>query len=130
MKSNEDIPLRNLIDFPSNHSLKQQTYLEDCANFVSNAYIHRRGLRTQKYPPSNMIGVKDWNSYMRALNGKIKNIVTLAHWNGGSSFLAKCERGKEKLREIENYLLLHKIDVLGVSEANLYDNVPLHEYNI
>ena len=38
----------------------------------------------------------NWNSHIRALNGNFKNTLTLAHWNGGSSFLGKCNRGKEK----------------------------------
>ena len=41
---------------------------------------------------------------MRATNGNIKNTITLAHLNGGSSFLGKIERGIEKLQEIENFL--------------------------
>ena len=64
---------------------------------------------------------------MRALNGNIKNTLTLAHWNRGSSFLGKSDRGIEKLQEIENFLLNNKIDVLGLSEANL--DSELEEYN-
>ena len=44
--------------------------------------------------------VSDWNSHMRATNGNTKTSVTVAHWNGGSSFLGKSERGREKLEEI------------------------------
>ena len=39
----------------------------------------------------------DWNSHMRATNGNIRNTITLAHWNVGSSALGKSEKGIEKL---------------------------------
>ena len=42
----------------------------------------------------------DWNSFINALNGNIKNTLTIAHWNGGSSFLDKSEKGREKLSEV------------------------------
>ena len=64
---------------------------------------------------------------MKVLNGNIKNTITIAHWNGGSSSLGKSEKGKEKLLEVENLLTNHKIDILGLSEANLDDE--LDEYN-
>ena len=56
--------------------------------------------------------------------------ITIAHWNGGSSFLAKSDRGREKLNEIENFLKEKKIDILGVSEANLDSTIPECEYKI
>ena len=56
---------------------------------------------------------------MKALNGNIKNSITLAHWNGGSSFLGKSEKGREKLQEIKDILRDNNIDILGISEANL-----------
>ena len=64
------------------------------------------------------------------INGKSKNSVTIAHWNGGSSFLAKSDRGREKLTEIENYLRLNEIDVLGVSEVNLDATPAEYDYKI
>ena len=67
---------------------------------------------------------------MRMVNGNHKNTITIAHWNGGSSFLSKSEKGWEKLNEIENYLCNHKIDILGVSEANLDTKIPEYEYKI
>ena len=75
-------------------------------------------------------GVSDWNFLMRMVNGNHKNTITIGHWNGGSSFLSKSEKGREKLNEIENYLYNQKIDILGVSEANLDRNIPEYEYKI
>ena len=69
----------------------------------------------------------DWNTFMKALNGNIKNTLTIAHWNGGSSFLGKSEKGREKVSEVENLLVSNKIDVLGLSEANL--DAELDDYN-
>ena len=36
---------------------------------------------------------RDWNSYMKALNGN-KTCIDVAHWNGGSSHLGKSCKGK------------------------------------
>ena len=75
-------------------------------------------------------GISDLNLLMRMVNGNRKNTIKIGHWNGGSSFLSKSEKGREKLNEIENYLLNHKIDILGISEANLDTNIPEYEYKI
>ena len=115
----------------SNQSLVQEPYTVNCTHFVLYVWINGRGLGTKLYPPLFLPGVGDWNTYMRAINGNSKkNTVTLAHWNASSSFLGKSERGREKLREIENYLHQHKIDILGVSEANLDNTLGEYEYKI
>ena len=56
---------------------------------------------------------------MKSYNGNIKQSINIGHWNGGSSYLGKSDRGIEKLNEIEHYLISNKLDILGISEANL-----------
>ena len=70
---------------------------------------------------------RDWNAYMKAMNGNIKNNISIGHWNWGSSFLGKSDKGREKLTEVENILTKFKLDVLGLSEANL--DIDLQNYN-
>ena len=43
---------------------------------------------------SVFVCIFDWNSYMKAINGNIKNTISIAHWNGGSSFLGKSGKGR------------------------------------
>ena len=79
---------------------------------------------------SAFVCIIDWNSYMKAINGNIKNTISIAHWNGGSSFLGKSEKGREKLNEVENFPVENKLDVLGLSEANLDSEVQEYNYKI
>ena len=64
-------------------------------------------------------GASDWNSIMKSYNGNIKNSLNVAHWNGGSSHLAKSSKGKEKLEHVKSLISKYNIDVFGLSEANL-----------
>ena len=43
----------------------------------------------------------EWNSFMKATNGNIKQCMNVAHWNGGSSHLGKSTKGKEKLEHVK-----------------------------
>ena len=72
---------------------------------------------------------RDWNSYMKALNGN-KTCLDVAHWNGGSSHLGKSSKGKEKLLHTKFLLSKYNLDVLGLSEANLHNSVNELEYKI
>ena len=73
---------------------------------------------------------KEWNSIMKSLNGNTKNSLNVAHWNGGSSYLAKSSKGKEKMEHIKFLLNKYNIDVFGISEANLHNSVDEFEYKI
>ena len=66
---------------------------------------------------------------MKMYNGNKSNILNVAHWNGGGSFLAKSERGKEKLEHISHYLNTYKID-MGISESNIDSDLYECEYQI
>merc|ERR1712240_45302 len=72
---------------------------------------------------------RDWNSYMKALNGN-KTCLDVAHWNGGSSHLGKSSKGREKLLHFKFLLSKYNLDVLGLSEANLHKSVNNLEYKI
>ena len=61
----------------------------------------------------------DWNKYMKIVNGNRESTITLGHWIGGSSHLGKSVRGLHKLEQIKFILDKYKIDILGISEANL-----------
>ena len=82
-------------------------------------------LMVQNYQPR----ARDWNSYMKALNGN-KTCLDVAHWNGGSSHLGKSSKGKEKLLHTKFLLSKYNLDVLGLSEANLHNSVNELEYKI
>ena len=72
---------------------------------------------------------RDWNAYMKAMNGN-KTCLDVAHWNGGSSHLGKSSKGKEKLLHTKFLLSKYNLDVLGLSEANLHNSVNELEYKI
>ena len=65
------------------------------------------------YISSNSVTISyvcmNWNLYMRSINGNTKNTLNIAHWNGGSSFLCKSDRGKEKLQQIEYNLTTYNM---------------------
>ena len=70
--------------------------------------------------PSTLMGqnyqlkARDWNSYMKAMNGN-KTCLDVAHWNGGSSHLGKLSKGREKLLHAKFLLSKYNLDVLGLS---------------
>ena len=102
---------------------------------IYNSFINRVPLKMNGYFNNvNCLAYSfctlDVNGVMKAINGNTKNSITLAHWNGGGSFLGKSLRGKEKLQDIKNILTCNNIDVLGVSEANLDSNLEEYNYKI
>ena len=92
-------------------------------NEVSNLWPST--LTVQNY----QLKARDWNLYMKALNGN-KTCLDVAHWNGGSSHLGKSSKGKEKLLHVKFLLSKFNLDVLGLSEANLHKSVNSLEYKI
>ena len=72
---------------------------------------------------------REWNSYMKAINGN-KTCINVAHWNGGSSHLGKSSKGKEKLHHVKFLLNKYNVDVFGLSEVNLHKSVNNLEYKI
>ena len=128
---------------PENH----QTYSE---YYVSNAATYYRGgtMSYQEqlleynwnkwmriYNGSTAYHIRNvcfinWNNYMRSYNGNGKNSLILAHLNAGAGYLGKSSKGKEKLVHIENFLQAHKIDIIGISEANLGSEISDHEVKI
>ena len=44
--------------------------------------------------------VQKWNQYMKCYNGNV-NYLNIAHWNGGSSYLCKNQKGRDKLKNIK-----------------------------
>ena len=62
---------------------------------------------------------KNWNKLMHSMSRDLRNSVKLGHWNGGPSYFGRQGREVEKLETIKEILLLHKLDVLGISEANI-----------
>ena len=87
--------------------------------------ITRGHRRVQNY----QLKSRDWNSYMKALNGN-RTCIDVAHWNGGSSHLGKSSKGKEKLNHVRYLLSKYNLDILGLSEANLHKSVNKLEYKI
>ena len=75
-------------------------------------------IRVQNY----RLKTRDWNAYMKAINGN-KTCIDVAHWNGGSSHLGKSSKGREKLLHARFLLSKYNVDVLGISEANLQKSV-------
>ena len=71
----------------------------------------------------------NWNKYMRSTNGNT-NTLTVAHLNAGSSYLGRSNKGKDKLNQIKYLLENHKIDVLGISEANIESSLNNYEFDI
>ena len=67
---------------------------------------------------------------MRMINGNGRDTITIAHWNGGGSYLCLSDRGKEKMENIKLLLSEHKFDILGISEANLSSKVNSSLYHI
>ena len=61
----------------------------------------------------------NWNKYMRSYNGNHRNVLNIAEWNGGSSYLSQSNRGKEKLENIKHIIKTYDIDILGIPEANI-----------
>ena len=100
-----------------------------------NLGLHRGTNEVRNLWPSSMMvrnyqpRARDWNSYMKALNGN-KTCLDVAHWNGGSSHLGKSSKGKEKLLHTKFLLSKYNLDVLGLSEANLHNSVNELEYKI
>ena len=72
----------------------------------------------------------DWNKYMKITNGNKEPTITIGHWNGGSSQLGKSAKGIEKLEQIKHILGNNKIDILGISEANLKQDLDPCHYRI
>ena len=60
----------------------------------SNLGLHRGMYEVKNLWPCNALvrnyqpRARDWNSYMKAINGN-KTCLDIAHWNGGSSHLSK-----------------------------------------
>ena len=67
---------------------------------------------------------------MRMTNGNGKDTITISHWNGRSSYLGMSERDKEKLMNIKYLLSEYKINILGLSKANLSPRLCESEYHI
>ena len=64
----------------------------------------------------------DWNKHMKMVYRNKELTITIGHWNGGSSHLGRSVRGLHKLEQIKFILGKYKVDVMGISEANLlYD---------
>ena len=55
---------------------------------------------------------------MRSTNGNI-NTLEIGHLNAGSSYLGSSNKGKDKLNQIKYLLEKYKLDILGISEANI-----------
>ena len=72
----------------------------------------------------------DWNKYMKIVNGNRASTITVGHWNGGSSQLGKSAKGQEKLEQIMYILGKNNIDVLGITEANLLQDLDPCYYRI
>ena len=83
-------------------------------------------------PPLNitMNIYTNWNLFMRMVNSNGRDTIMIAYWNGGGSYLCLSERGKEKLENIKLHLSEHKLDILGISEANLSSQVNSSLYHI
>ena len=96
-----------------------QTNIESMCigNSGGNNYMDR-----QTYQNKNFLS-EVWNKEMRSYNGNTKKNITIGHWNGGPSYLGNSLRGKDKLEAIRIILEDHKIDILGVSEANIDTNI-------
>ena len=94
----------------------------------SNLGLHRGMYEVKNLWPCNAMvrnyqpRARDWNSYMKAINGN-KTCLDIAHWNGGSSHLSKSSKGKEKLLHTKFLLSKYNLDILGLSEANLHKSV-------
>ena len=71
-----------------------------------------------------------WNALMKAINRNIKNCINISHWNGGSSHIGKSSKGKEKVEHVKFLLNKRNIDVLGLSQANLFNTVNEAEIRI
>ena len=77
-----------------------------------------------------MVNPLTWNAYMKAINGNIKNCMNISHWNGGSSHLGRSSKGKEKMEHVKFLLKKHNLDIMGLSEANLYNSVNEAEIRV
>ena len=64
------------------------------------------------------------NREMHAKNGNRKGGLRLAHWNMGGSFLPN------KMRELEREIQMRQPSIIGISEANLRDDIEMNEVNI
>ena len=64
------------------------------------------------------------NREMHARNGNRKGGLRLAHWNMGGTFLPN------KMRELEREIQMRQPSIIGISEANLRDDIELNEVNI
>ena len=67
---------------------------------------------------------------MKIVNGNRDSTITLGHWNGGRSQLGKSAKGLEKLEQIKIILEKYKIDVVGITEANLLQDLDPCFYKI
>ena len=72
----------------------------------------------------------EWNKIMKRVNGNREHSVTIAHWNGGASQLGKSSKGIEKLEQLKLILSNNKIDIPGISEANLKNDLDPCNYRI
>ena len=107
-----------------------QTNIESMVdrNSGNNVYKSRQNLGNNIYKSRqnyhNMNFKSEvWNKEMRSYNGNTKKSITIGHWNGGPSYLGNSVKGREKLEAIRIFLEEHKIDILGVSEANIDMNI-------
>ena len=66
----------------------------------------------------------------RIISRNTQNSITIAHWNGGASYLADSQKEIEKLQEIKLLLKQHKIDIMGISEANIKWEINEANYHI
>ena len=98
-----------------------------CSHYLDSAgqYIY------ETFPLNTIMNIYfNWNLYMRIINGNGRDTITIAHWNGGGSYLCLSDRGKEKMENIKLLLSDHKFDILGISEANLSSKVNSSLYHI
>ena len=72
----------------------------------------------------------NWNKYMRSYNGNHRNVLNIAEWNGGSSYLGQSNRGKEKLENIKHIIKTYDIDIIGIPEANIEESTLEAELQI
>ena len=108
------------------HSFDHHLDLEN--NFKRS--LHKlTSLESNIQPRFSSIFARNWNSTMKAINGN-KTCINIAHWNGGSSHLAKSSKGREKLHHVKFLINKYNADVFGLSEANLHQSVNEYEYKI
>ena len=96
----------------------------------NHSVLREKGLEVNTAHDVERYESRIWNSYMKSLNGNIKQSINISHWNGGSSHLARSKKGKDKIKDIKFLLNKYDIFMCGISEANLHKTVDEHEYKV